>query len=191
MDKFGVRAVLNAARGRRIHNFDSLKIFYGPSSVPFEQTDVHKIVVHKIVVHKMYYLNSLFLIQDPCRWGGEGKTTCRGLFWPQKFLSPLIRREKRAQRLTFWVRRPPGGVGVFHAKGWWPKSSCPPSKVCLPWVSKTSIRDVPRNFAGMSWLDSWGCSKSLCKKSSCTFFVPYLNSCNSCVQWKNRLRFFV
>ena len=47
----------------------------------------------------------------------------------------LIRQEKRAQRLSFWVRRPPGGVGVFHVKGWWPKTSCPPSKVCLPWVS--------------------------------------------------------
>ena len=47
-----------------------------------------------------------------------------------------FRPEKRAQRLTFWVRRPPGRVGVFHAKGWWPKSSCPPSKVRLPWVLK-------------------------------------------------------
>ena len=24
------------------------------------------------------------------------------------------------------------GLGVFHPKGWWPKSSCPASKVCLP-----------------------------------------------------------
>ena len=29
-----------------------------------------------------------------------------------------FRQEKRAQRLTVWVRRPPSGVGVFHAKGW-------------------------------------------------------------------------
>ena len=28
-----------------------------------------------------------------------------------------LRQEKRAQRLSFWARRPPGGVGVFHAKG--------------------------------------------------------------------------
>ena len=34
------------------------------------------------------------------------------------------------------------GVGVFHAKGRWPKSSCSPSKVCLPWVSKRGIWDV-------------------------------------------------
>ena len=34
---------------------------------------------------------------------------------------PSLRQEKRAQRFTFWVRRPPGGVGVFHAKGRWPE----------------------------------------------------------------------
>ena len=34
--------------------------------------------------------------------------------------------------LNFCVRRPLGGVGVFHSKGWWPKSSCPPSEVSLP-----------------------------------------------------------
>ena len=61
---------------------------------------------------------------------------------------PTFRPEKRAQRLTFWVRRPPGGVGVFHAKGWWPKSSCPPSKVRLPWVSKRGIWDVPGILPG-------------------------------------------
>ena len=57
-------------------------------------------------------------------------------------------KKKRAQRLSFWVRRPPGGVGVFHAKGWWPKTSCPPSKLCLPWVSKRGIRDVPGILPG-------------------------------------------
>ena len=59
-----------------------------------------------------------------------------------------VRQEKRAQRLSFWVRRPPGGVGVFHAKGWWPKTSCLPSKLCLPWVSKRGIRDVPGILPG-------------------------------------------
>ena len=33
-------------------------------------------------------------------------------------------------------------------KGWWPKTSCPPSKVCLPWVSKRGIRDVPGILPG-------------------------------------------
>ena len=63
-------------------------------------------------------------------------------------VSKRFRQEKRAQRLSFWVRRPPGGVGVFHAKGWWPKTSCPPSKLCLPWVSKRGIRDVPGILPG-------------------------------------------
>ena len=72
-----------------------------------------------------------------------------------------LRQGKRAQRLTFWVRRPRGGVGVFHVKGWGSKSSCSPSKVRLPWVSKRGIWDVP---------DPWGCSKSLCKKKVVRIF---------------------
>ena len=68
-----------------------------------------------------------------------------------------FRQEKRAQRLTFGVRRPPGRVGVFHAKGWWPKSSCPPSKVCLPWVSNRGICDVPGICRDV--LEPWVCSK--------------------------------
>ena len=32
---------------------------------------------------------------------------------------------------------------VFQAKGWRSKSSCPPSKVCLPWVSEGGTWDVP------------------------------------------------
>ena len=59
-----------------------------------------------------------------------------------------IRQEKRAQRLTFWVRRPPGRMGVFHAKGWGSKTSRPPSKVCLPWVSKRGIWDIPKILPG-------------------------------------------
>ena len=65
---------------------------------------------------------------------------------PEEF--EKIRQEKRAKRLSFWVWRPLGGVGVFHAEGWWPKTSCPPSKVCLPWVSKRGIWDVPGFLPG-------------------------------------------
>ena len=39
-------------------------------------------------------------------------------------------------------------MGVLHAIGWWPKSSCCPSKVCLPWVSKGGIWDVPGILPG-------------------------------------------
>ena len=83
---------------------------------------------------------------------------------------PQIRQEERAQRLTFWVRRPPGGVGVFHAKGWWSESSCPSSKVCLSWkqsgMSREFCRDIPAK---------WGCSKSLCKKARAHFSFPNRN----------------
>ena len=41
-----------------------------------------------------------------------------------------------------------GGVGVFQVNGWGPISSCPPSKVCLPWVSKGGIWDVPGILLG-------------------------------------------
>ena len=78
-------------------------------------------------------------------------------------------RKKSTKILTFWVRRPPSGLGVFHAKGWWPKSSCPPSKVCLPWVSKRGIWDVPGILPGCP--GPLGVFKKFVrKKSSCAFF---------------------
>ena len=61
-----------------------------------------------------------------------------------------IRQQKRAQRLTFWVRRPPGGVGVFHAKGWWPKVRALPRK----FVFLGFRREEPgmsQEFARMFW----------------------------------------
>ena len=81
-----------------------------------------------------------------------------------------FRPEKRARRLTFWVRRPPGGVGVFHSKGWWPKTSCPPSKVCLPWVSKGGIWDVPGFLSGCP--GPLGVFKKFVKKVRAHFSVP-------------------
>ena len=103
-------------------------------------------------------------------------------------------KEKRAQRLTFWARRLPGWMGVFHAKGRGSKSSCPPSKVSFPWASRKGSWDVPGILPGCpgplgvftklvhkkfvrifrSRLETpWGCSQSLCKKSLCAFVVPY------------------
>ena len=48
---------------------------------------------------------------------------------------------------NFWVRRPPGGVGVKRSGGG-SKSSCPPSKVCFPWVSREGTWDVPGILPG-------------------------------------------
>ena len=87
---------------------------------------------------------------------------------PNKCLpwSTFFRKEKRAQRLSFWVRRPPGGVGAP------PREGVVAEKFVLSLESLSSLvfeeRNLgyPENFAGMSR------TKSLCKKSSCSFFVP-------------------
>ena len=80
----------------------------------------------------------------------------------------ILRQEKRAQRLTSWVRRPPGGVGVLHAKGWGSKSSCPPSKVRLPWVSKGGTWDVPGILRGCP--EPLGVFKKFLQKKVCAHF---------------------
>ena len=66
---------------------------------------------------------------------------------------------------------PPQGVGV---------EKFVPSLESLFSLGSVKERNLgcPGNFAGMSREfcrdvpDPWGCSKSLCKKSSCAFFVP-------------------
>ena len=58
-----------------------------------------------------------------------------------------------------------GGVGVFHVKGWGPKSSVCPSK---PGKSNF-LGGISRDFAGISRQ----CPKSLRKKSLCSILVPY------------------
>ena len=55
----------------------------------------------------------------------------------------LIHARQKSTKIKFLGPETARWGGVFHAKGWWPKSSCPPSKVCLPWVSKGGIWDVP------------------------------------------------
>ena len=76
--------------------------------------------------------------------------------------------------LTFWVRRPAGGVGFFHAEGWGSKLRALPRKFVFlgfrreePGTSREFCRDVP---------DRWGCSKSLCKRSLCSFIRPIIES---------------
>ena len=55
----------------------------------------------------------------------------------------FFRQEKGTQTLTFLVRIFPDGVGVFHVKGWGPKSSVCPSK---PGKSNF-FGGISRNFA--------------------------------------------
>ena len=61
-------------------------------------------------------------------------------------------KKKKSANLNFWVRTSSVGVGVFHVKGWGPKSSVCPSKPGKPsfWAG------YPRIFAGISR----GCLKS-------------------------------
>ena len=99
---------------------------------------------------------------------------CHGFFGCEKFQA-----RKKTQRLTFCVWRPPGGVGVFRAKGWWPKSSCPPSRVCLPssWVSKRGILDVPGILPGCPG-PLQGVFKKFCaKKVRAHFLFPKVRTC--------------
>ena len=63
-------------------------------------------------------------------------------------------------------------VGIFHVKGWGPKSSVYPSK---PRKTKRFV-GCPGIFGGMSR----GRPKSLRKKSLCSIFAPYL--CRRLVQ---------
>ena len=78
---------------------------------------------------------------------------------------------KRAQRLTFGVRRLPGGVGVFHAKGWGVEKFVPSLDSLSSLGFEGGKLGCPRNFAGMSWTPG-GVQKVCAKKSSFAFFVP-------------------
>ena len=73
----------------------------------------------------------------------------------------LARQEKRVQRLTFWVRRPPGGVGVFHAKGVVAKKL-----VSLGFEERNL--GYPGSFAGMSRTP--GGVQKVCAKNVCAHF---------------------
>ena len=80
-------------------------------------------------------------------------------------LSPCSRHEKRTQTLTFESRILSGGVGVFHMKGWGPKSS-----VCVSKPGTSNLfGGMSRDFAGISRR----CPKSLRKKRLCSIFGPY------------------
>ena len=85
----------------------------------------------------------------------------------------LVRQEKRAQRLTFWVRRPPGGVGGLPREGLVAEKFVPALESLSSLGFEERNLGCPRNLAGMS--RTFGGVRKVCaKKSSCAFFVPYL-----------------
>ena len=46
-------------------------------------------------------------------------------------------------KINFWGSEIAGWGGVFHAKGWWSKSSFPPSSVVLEGFKREGTWDVP------------------------------------------------
>ena len=60
-----------------------------------------------------------------------------------KFQAPLCQARKKSTNPNFRVWIFSGGVGVFHVKGWGPKSSIRPSK---PREIKLFGRDIPPKF---------------------------------------------
>ena len=80
--------------------------------------------------------------------------------------------QAQSTNLNFWVRIFSGGVGVFHVKGWGPKSS-----VCLSKPGKSNFfGGTSRDFARISWRSP----KSLRKKSFCSTFGPIDLCCFLC-----------
>ena len=76
----------------------------------------------------------------------------------------LFQARKRNPNLNFLVRIFSGGVGVFHVKGWGPKSSVCPSKP----RESNFFGGISRDFAGISR----GRPKSLRKKVCVQFSSP-------------------
>ena len=85
-----------------------------------------------------------------------------------------IQATKKSTKIDFLGPESAGWGGeVFHSKGWWSKSSCPPSKVCLPCqvgfrrrkpgTSRQNCWDVP---------DPWGSSKKFVQKMFMFIFRP-------------------
>ena len=66
-----------------------------------------------------------------------------GCFLRHTIAPKNIQARKKSTKINFLGPETDRWGGVFHAKGWWPRSSCSPSKVCLPWVWKREIWDVP------------------------------------------------
>ena len=97
------------------------------------------------------------------------------LLWDGLNPSPAVKKSTKS--VTFWIRRPPGGVGLFPHEGVVAEKFMPSLE------SLSSLGFEERNLACPKYRwdlsDSWGCSKSWCNKSSCAFFVPYPRSAKS------------
>ena len=89
-----------------------------------------------------------------------------------------LQGKKRNPNPNFLIQIFSGRVGVFHVKGWGPKSSVCPSK---PRETKLFRRDIPR-FC----LDIPGVPEKFEKKSLCSILVPYLSTLASMLGLQKR-----
>ena len=85
----------------------------------------------------------------------------------------LFRQEKGAQRLTFRVLRPPGGVGGLTREGVVAKNFVPSLESLSSLGFERRNLGCPGIFAGMS-RTLGGVQKVCATKSSCAFFVSKL-----------------
>ena len=63
-------------------------------------------------------------------------------------LSKEKRAQKKSTKIKFLGPETARGGGGRPREGVVAETSCPPSKLCLPWVSKREIRDVPGILPG-------------------------------------------
>ena len=101
-------------------------------------------------------------------------------------------KKKRAKRLTFWVRRPPGGVGVFPRKGVVAEKFVPSLESLSSLGFEERNVGCPGNFAGMSRTPG-NVQKVCAKKVRAHFALPKWarftrSSCEMALGEKNYLR---
>ena len=98
---------------------------------------------------------------------------------PQKS-QRYLREEKRAQRLTFWVRRLPGRVGVLPREGVVAEKFVPPSNFFLSWVLNRVFWNVQGILPGCP--GPWGFFKKFVQKKIVRIFrslpLAYRNRCD-------------
>ena len=164
------RRVVGWSAGRRVDHPYGWQISPWPAR---KVTEIFRLM-------RAHFLVKTFLL---CKSLGHS-TAGRWRFLGKDWRSATFRQEKRAQRLTLWVRRPPGGMGVFHAKGWWSKSSCPSleSLSCSGFEGRNL--GCPGNFARMSRTDG-GVQTACAKKGRAHFSFPILGllSAEKYVSW--------
>ena len=109
--------------------------------------------------------------QSSATKGAEGGTSSQETLANSTCAKLNLRIEKRAQRLTFWVRRPPGGGGGLPCEGVVDEKSVPSLESLSSLVRREESR-MSREFC-RDVSDPGGDQKVCAEQGSCTFLVPY------------------